>query len=55
MQNIGRVNVLQTPQHLVEEIADVIIAQALGLQKFVEVCLHETLDDINIFHGVMTR
>ena len=55
VENVGGVDVLEAPQYLVEKIADVIIAQALGLEKFVEICLHETLDDINIFHGVVTR
>ena len=29
MQNVGRVDVLETPQDLVEEVTDVIIAQSL--------------------------
>ena len=37
---------------MVEEVADVIIAQPLRLQQLVEVCLHQTLDDVHVLHGV---
>ena len=53
VQHICRVNVLQTPQYLVEKVADVIIAKTLGLQQFVQVGLHQTLDDVNILHRVL--
>lgn len=35
MQHIGRVDVLQTSQDLVEEVADVVIAKVLCLQQLV--------------------
>ena len=48
-------DVLQTSQDLVEEVANVVIAESLSLEKFVEVRLHETLDDVDILHGVQGR
>ena len=45
-------DVLQTSEDLIEEVANVVIAESLSLEKFVEVCLHETLDDVDILHGV---
>ena len=58
MQHIGRMDVLETPQDLVEEIADVVIAQVLGLQQLVQISLHQclyyiavyTVKDDNIVH-----
>ena len=32
-----------------------IITQPLRLQQLVEVCLHETLDDVHVLHGVEGR
>lgn len=46
MEDIGRVNVLQPTQDLVQKVADVIIAELLGLQQLVQVCLHQVLDDV---------
>ena len=48
VQDVGRVDVLETPQYLVEEVTDVIIAQSLGLQQLVEICLHQTLDNVDV-------
>ena len=53
VEDVGRVDVLEAPQYLVEKVADVIIAQTLGLQQFVQVGLHQTLDDVNILHRVL--
>ena len=43
MQYVGRVDVFEAPQDLVEEVAHVVIAQLLCLQQFVHVCLHQAL------------
>jgi len=40
MQHVGRVNVLESTQDLVEEIAYVIITQLLCLEQLVHVRLH---------------
>lgn len=39
-------NVLEASQDLVEEVADVVVAQLLGLQQLVQVCLHQSLHDV---------
>ena len=46
MEDICRVDVLEAPQDLVEEVADVITTQALCFQQLVKVCLHKKLHDI---------
>lgn len=46
MQHVGRVNVLQASQDLVEKVADVVVAQLLGLQQLVKVRLHQSLHDV---------
>ena len=46
-------DVLETTQYLVEKVADMVIAQPLGLQEFVEVSLHQTLDNVDVFHCVL--
>lgn len=43
-------NVLQSTENLIEKVANVIIAQLLRLQQFVEVRLHEALDNVDILH-----
>ena len=48
VEDVGRVDVLEAPEDLIKEVADVVIAQSLGLKQLVEVCLHQTLDDIDI-------
>ena len=53
VEDVGRVDVLQATQYLVEEVADVVIAQSLGLQELVKVRLHQTLNYIDIFHCVL--
>ena len=47
VQDVGRVDVLQPTEDLVEEVADVVVAQVLGLQELVQVGLHEVLDDVS--------
>lgn len=39
-------NVLETSQHLIEEVANMVIAQVLCLQQFVQICLHQSLYDV---------
>lgn len=46
MEDVGRVNVLQPTQDLVQKIADVVVAELLGLQQLVQVCFHQVLDDV---------
>lgn len=46
MQHVGGVDVLQASQDLVEEVADVVVAQPLGLQQLVQVRLHQSLHDV---------
>lgn len=46
VQHVGRVDVLETSQDLVEEVADVVVAQVLGLQQLVQVRLHQVLHDV---------
>ena len=48
MQHICRVDVLETPEDLVEEVADVIVAQLLGPQQFEEIAFHVRLDEIEV-------
>lgn len=43
MKHIGRVNVFQPSEDLIEKIADVIIAELLGLQQLVEISFHQIL------------
>lgn len=46
VQHVGRVDVLEPSQDLVEEIADVVVAQLLALEQLVQVCLHQRLHDV---------
>ena len=46
VQHVGRVDVLEASQDLVEEIADVVVAQPLSLQQLVQVRLHQSLNDV---------
>ena len=52
VEDVGGVDVLEAAQYLIEKIADVVIAQPLGLEQLVEIRLHETLDDVDVLHGV---
>ena len=49
-----RVSVLPVgiPQYLVEEVADVVVTQPLGFQKFVQVRLHQGLHDVHILQSL---
>ena len=53
VEDISRVDVLEAPQYLIEEVADVVIAQSLSLQELVEIRFHEALDDVDILDGVL--
>jgi hypothetical protein len=46
------VDVLETTEDLIEKVADVVVAEPLCLEQLVKVSLHETLDNVNILHGV---
>ena len=52
VENIGGVDVLETTEDLVEEVADVVVTQPLRLQQLVEVSLHQTLDDVDVSQQV---
>jgi hypothetical protein len=39
-------DILEAPQDLVEEVADVVIAQLLAFEQLVQVCLHQVLHNI---------
>ena len=52
VEDIGRVNVLEAPENLIKEVANVVIAQPLRLKQLVEVSLHETLNDVDVLHCV---
>lgn len=46
VQHVGRVDVLEASQDLVQEVADVVVAQPLALQQLVQVRLHQGLHDV---------
>ena len=52
VENIGGVDVLETTEDLVEEVADVVVTQPLRLQQLVEVSLHQALDDVDVSQQV---
>ena len=45
-------DVLETTEDLIEKVADVVVAEPLCLEQLVKVSLHETLDNVDILHGV---
>ena len=47
MEHVGGVDILQAPQDLVQEVADMVVAQLLALEQFVHVCLHQVLHDLD--------
>lgn len=47
VQDVGRVDVLEASKDLVEEVADVVVAQVLSLEQLVQVCLHQVLDYVS--------
>ena len=48
VENVSGVDVLQPPQYLVEEVADVVVAESLRLQKFIKIRLHQALDNVHV-------
>jgi len=48
MKNVRRVNVLQTTEDLVQEVADVVVTQLLSLQQLVKVGLHQALNNVPV-------
>ena len=52
MEDIGRVDVLEAPENLVEKVANVVITESLGLEQLVEVSLHQALDNVDITETV---
>ncbi len=46
------VGVVCTSENLVEEVADVVVAQSLRLQQLEHVCLHQALHDVDVLHLV---
>ena len=48
VQFVGNTPVIAKPEYLIEEVADMIIAQSLGLQQFVQICLHQTLHNVDV-------
>lgn len=46
MQHVGRVDVLEASQDLVEEVANMVVAQPLALQQLVQVRLHQCLHNV---------
>ena len=46
VQHIGRVDVLEASQDLVEEVANMIVAQVLSFEQFVQVSLHQCLHNV---------
>lgn len=51
MEDVGRVDVFESSQDLVQKVADMVVAQVLSLQELVQVCLHEILHDISAVLG----
>ena len=46
VEHVGRVDVLEPSEDLVQEVANVVVAQVLGLQQLVQVRLHQILYDV---------
>lgn len=55
VQHVGRVDVLEAAQYLVEEVADVIVRDLLRLQQLVQVGLHQALHDVHVSHALDAR
>ena len=47
-------DVRQASEDLIEEVADVVVAQSLCLQQLVKIGLHETLHDVHVSQAVHT-
>ncbi len=41
-------NVFQATENLVQEVANVVVAQFLCLQQFVHICLHQALNNVAV-------
>lgn len=39
-------DILEAPQDLVEEVANVVVAQLLAFEQLVQVCLHQVLHNV---------
>jgi hypothetical protein len=52
VQHIGRVDVFETAEDLVEKVANVLIANGLRFEKLVQVGLHQTLHNVHVLHLV---
>ena len=46
VQYVSRVDVLESTEDLVEEVADMVVAQPLCFQQLVHVCFHEGLYNV---------
>ena len=46
MENVGGVDVLESAEDLVEEVADMVVAQLLSLQQLVQVRFHQRLHNV---------
>lgn len=47
MQHVSTVDVLETTEDLVGEVADVVVAEVLRLQELIEVGLHQRLNKVD--------
>jgi len=47
MQNVSRVNVLESAEDLVQEVADMVVAETLRLEQLVKVSLHQPLHNVS--------
>ena len=43
VEDVGRVNVFQSPENLIEEIANVVRGEFLRSEQLMEICLHQAL------------
>ena len=43
MEDVGGVDVLEATEDLIQEVADVVVAQLLSFQQFVHIGLHQAL------------
>lgn len=50
MKHISRVDILESAQDLVEEVAHVLVADRLRFQQLVQVRFHEALHDVHVLH-----
>ena len=52
MEDVGRVDVFEAPENLIEEVANVVITESLSLEQLVQVSLHQALDNVDITETV---